>query len=54
MTPAENTFHELYNSSESGLRSELALHGLYPSHVVNKSILINMLMNIYFGGNNND
>jgi hypothetical protein len=50
VTPKGNTYHELYNSSEEGLRAELALHGYTPSPVINKEILINMLMEIYFGG----
>jgi hypothetical protein len=49
MTPAENTYHELYNSSESGLRGELALWEYNPSDIISKEILVNILMNIYFG-----
>jgi hypothetical protein len=49
MTPKENTCHELYNSSESGLRGELALWNYHPSEIISKDILINMLMVVYFG-----
>jgi hypothetical protein len=53
MTPEENTYHELYNSSERGLRGELKLWGYEPSGIIKKEILINMLMNVYFGGEEN-
>jgi hypothetical protein len=50
MTPEqEYTYHEFNNSSEKTLRGELALWGYEPSEVINKDILINMLMNVYFG-----
>jgi hypothetical protein len=52
MTPEELTRIELGNSSERSLRGELSLHNLYPSDIIGKSILINMLMNVYFGGEN--
>jgi hypothetical protein len=50
MTPEENTYHELFNSSEHGLRGELSLWGYEPSELISKDILINMLMYVYFGG----
>jgi hypothetical protein len=50
MTPEDNTYLELFNSSERGLRGELALWGYEPSEIISKEILINMLMNVYFGG----
>jgi hypothetical protein len=50
MTPAqEYTYHVFNNSSEKTLRGELSLWGYEPSEVINKDILINMLMNVYFG-----
>jgi hypothetical protein len=49
MTPEENTYHELYNSSESGLRAELWIHDYHPSEIIHKEILVNMLIQIYFG-----
>jgi hypothetical protein len=50
MTPEqEYTYHEFNNSSEKALRGELSLWGYEPSEVINKDILINMLMNVYFG-----
>lgn len=36
-------------ATDSQLRVELGIHGLFPSDIVSKQILINMLMNIYFG-----
>jgi hypothetical protein len=55
MTPEqEYTYHEFNNSSEKTLRGELALWGYEPSEVINKDILINMLMNVYFGGETNE
>jgi len=54
MTPEEFTFQQLSSESESGLRAELAVHGYNPSPIVSKEILINILMNVYFGGGNID
>lgn len=36
-------------ATEDQLRAELGIHGLFPSEVVSKDILINMLANVYFG-----
>ena len=49
MTPEENTYHELYNSSEKGLRGEINLWGYEPSEIIRKEILVNILIQIYFG-----
>ena len=54
MTPEELTRIELYNSSEYGLRGELSIWGYNPSPIINKNILINMLVQIYFGGEENE
>jgi hypothetical protein len=54
MTPEQQTLSEFNNSSEKSLRGELSIWGYEPSEVINKPILINMLMQIYFGGETNE
>jgi len=36
-------------ATDNQLRAELGIHGLFPSEVISKEILINMLINVYFG-----
>lgn len=36
-------------ATDNQLRAELGIHGLFPSDIVSKDILINMLVNVYFG-----
>jgi hypothetical protein len=50
MTPEELTRIELSNNSDKGLRGELSLWGYEPSAIIRKEILVNMLLEIYFGG----
>lgn len=50
MTPKEIAFQKLSNERESALRSELELFGYNPSPIVSKEVLVNMLMQVYFGG----
>jgi hypothetical protein len=50
MTPEQIALAEWNNSSERGLRGELGLWEYYPSEIISKDILINMLQYIYFGG----
>jgi hypothetical protein len=52
MTPEQQTLSEFNNSSEKSLRGELSLWGYEPSEIISRDIIINMLMNIYFGGGN--
>jgi hypothetical protein len=54
MTPEQQTLSEFNNSSEKSLRGELSIWGYEPSEVINKDILINMLMTVYFGGETNE
>lgn len=49
MTPEEIAKLEFNKSSEKGLRGELAIWGYKPSPVISKEILINMLIQVYFG-----
>jgi hypothetical protein len=48
MTPEEKVKTEFNNSTEKGLRGELALWGYNPSPLIKKEILVNMLMFVYF------
>jgi hypothetical protein len=52
VTPEQTALTDFQNSSESALRSELWLHNLHPSQLIKKDILINMLVNVYFGDEN--
>jgi hypothetical protein len=52
MTPEERAKTEFNNSSDKGLRGELALWGYNPSPVIKKEIMVNMLIHVYFGGEN--
>lgn len=54
MTPKEYTYKQLVKESESGLRAELEMFDYYPSQVISKDILINILMQVYFGGADHD
>jgi hypothetical protein len=54
MTPSEKTLSEFNNSSEKSLRGELSIWGYEPSEIISRDIIINMLMNIYFGGETNE
>jgi hypothetical protein len=52
MTPEEIAKIEFNESNERGLRAELSIHGYNPSPIISKEILINVLLCIYFGGEN--
>jgi hypothetical protein len=52
MTPEQKALSEFNSSSEKSLRGELRIWGYEPSKVISKPILINMLIQIYFGGGN--
>jgi hypothetical protein len=52
MNPKQQAITDFQRCSESALRSELWLHNLNPSPIINKQILINMLTEVYFGDNN--
>lgn len=54
MTAKEYTYKQLLKESEYGLRAELSVHGYNPSEVISKTILVNMLMYVYFGGAGHD
>jgi hypothetical protein len=54
MTPEQQTLSEFNNSSEKSLRGELSIWGYEPSEIISRDIIINMLMNIYFGGETNE
>jgi hypothetical protein len=54
MTPEQQAFSEFNNSSVESLRGELSIWGYEPSEIISRDIIINMLMNIYFGGETNE
>lgn len=45
----QKALDEWEDASEEGLRAELWVHGFEPSEIVSREILINMLLQIYFG-----
>lgn len=50
MSPEEIAKTEWDSSTEKGLRGELVIWGYKPSPVIQKEILVNMLIQVYFGG----
>ncbi|MEW5569638.1 hypothetical protein [Rossellomorea marisflavi] len=49
MNTRETLTEELQTVSEANIRAELSVHGIHPSDVISKGILINMLAQVYYG-----
>jgi hypothetical protein len=49
MNTRETLTEELKTVSEANIRAELSVHGIHPSELIGKEILINILAQVYYG-----
>ncbi|MGD7047050.1 hypothetical protein [Rossellomorea marisflavi] len=45
----ETLINELQETTEANIRAELSVHEIYPSELITKDILINILAEVYYG-----